>query len=134
MKAHSDATAEVTTALQKLDVSQINRTKPFAFMKLPAELRLMVVEHAMSDIQDLVWHWKCEIPGQRVGCFVTKGSVKSWKYGQYQLTRLHPSRQLRMEMTALKHKHITLHFDGVDNAPGPLIPDEKYASYPAPHY
>jgi hypothetical protein len=83
-------------------------------MRLPAELRLIVAEYALSYDKGLMWRWKCETPGKMVGGFVDKQSYYDKTYYQNPLTRLCVSRQLRKETSQLWLKSAVLHFDGAN--------------------
>ncbi|KAF1919496.1 hypothetical protein BDU57DRAFT_546143 [Ampelomyces quisqualis] len=105
---------ELPSLVQPMKSLQSYHPDNFPFMRLPAELRLMVAEYALSYDGGLTWRWKCETPGTRVGGFVDKQYYYDKTHYQNPLTRLCVSRQLRDETSQLWLKSAVLHFDGAN--------------------
>lgn len=94
-------------------------------MKLPTEIRLAIAELALTYEHGLIWHWKSETPGHRIGHFVVR-QIKRNKYETHcddPLTSMCISRQLRKETSNLWLKTAVLYFDGQD-APDPDSPPD----------
>ncbi|KAH7392440.1 hypothetical protein DE146DRAFT_141026 [Phaeosphaeria sp. MPI-PUGE-AT-0046c] len=105
--------------------------KPFPFMKLPTEIRLIIAELALTYEDGLIWHWKSGTAGQRVGHFVTrrpKGSKDVTHHGNA-ITLLCLSRQLREETSDLWLRNATLYFDGY-HMPDPESPPNRDWEFP----
>ncbi|KAF2027169.1 hypothetical protein EK21DRAFT_91719 [Setomelanomma holmii] len=66
-----------------LKSSTRRRSSTFPFMKLPVKFRLMIARYALSYPNGLVWRWKSEEPGKKVGTLKSQEDDSNWDSGYH---------------------------------------------------